>query len=136
MIDNTIREGGCLCGKVRFKVFGKPVRANICHCSQCRKAAGAPYLALAEFPAEAVTWTKGLPAYFGSSDAAERGFCEHCGTTLTFCYIDGDTIDLSISAFDDPSAFPPEEHLWISSKVSWVTLDDDLPKYPRERGSS
>lgn len=34
------REGGCLCGEVRYRVTG-PMRDIIgCHCSQCRRTTG------------------------------------------------------------------------------------------------
>ena len=30
----------------------------------------------------------------------------------------------------DPDALPPECHFFVSSKISWVRLNDDLPQYP------
>ena len=126
-------EGGCLCGRVRYRVTGAPVVSTVCHCSLCRKAAGAPFVAWAEFPAEAFAVTKGEMAWYGSSEAAERGFCRNCGTAITFAYIDGETIDVATATLDDPNAFPPEDHIWTDSKVDWVEVPTDLPAYPKER---
>lgn len=132
-MDTTIHEGGCLCGRVRYQVTGRPLVATVCHCGQCRKAAGAPFVAWAEFPAQAVAISRGKVAWFGSSDAAERGFCRHCGTALSFTFIDGDTIDISTATLDDPNAFPPQDHIWTEFKVGWVELPQGVPAYPRSR---
>lgn len=135
MSSTHTHEGGCQCGRIRYRVTEPANNTTNCHCRQCRLATGAPYVVWSEFPAEAVDFLKSRPSYFKSSDAAERGFCPSCGTSLTFCYFDGDTIDIATATLDDPSAFPPEDHLWTESKVDWITLNDGLPQYPRGRGS-
>jgi len=45
-----MREGGCLCGAVRYRVEGEPEASDICHCETCRRAASAPTLPFAVFP--------------------------------------------------------------------------------------
>ena len=132
-MSTPVHEGGCLCGAVRYRAAGTPVRVTNCHCEMCRKAAGAPFVTWAEFPAEAVSFTAGAPAWHGSSEAAERGFCAACGTALTFATIDGTTIDLTVATLDDPDALPPDDNIWTESKVPWVTLDAAIPAWPRSR---
>ena len=39
-----IREGGCLCGTVRYRVKGNPVRASVCHCTFCKRRTGSAHL--------------------------------------------------------------------------------------------
>ena len=53
--------GGCLCGAVRFEVRAQPHRVGLCHCLDCRKQHGAPFGALAIFPAGQVTFTGDEP---------------------------------------------------------------------------
>ncbi len=130
----SAHAGGCLCGAVRYRATGTPVRVTNCHCEMCRRAAGAPFVTWAEFPAEAVTFTAGAPARHGSSEAAERGFCAACGAALTFAYLDGETIDLTVATLDDPGDFPPEDNIWTESKLPWVALDAAIPAWPRRRG--
>jgi hypothetical protein len=36
---------------------------------------------------------------------------------------------LALAAFDDRHAFAPTEHIWLSAKMDWVRLNDDLPQY-------
>lgn len=107
--------GGCQCGAVRFAAerLGRP---SICHCRMCQKAFGSFFGPLVT--SYGVTWTRGAPKYFWSSDQARRGFCAECGTPLTYEPKDEDHIELAIGAFDDPS---------VAAPVIQVNLTDKLP---------
>jgi hypothetical protein len=65
-----------------------------------------------------------------SSDEAERGFCARCGTPLTFRYLEGERIAVSIGSLDHPEAFPPADQHGIESRLSWVRGLGDLPDRP------
>ena len=75
-----------------------------------------------------LTWTKGEPAFYASSNIAHRGFCRDCGTPLTFADDDRDQIEVTTGSLDDPSAFPMTEHFGIESRVAWVSLNPGLPE--------
>lgn len=45
-----------------------------------RKVSGAPVVAAVTFPQSAFRFTRGGPKYYKSSEFAERGFCEKCGS--------------------------------------------------------
>ena len=124
-----IREGGCLCGAVRFKCEGEPVNVRVCHCRNCQKAMGSPFFARALFAQSAIT-VEGETARYPSSRALDRVFCRNCGARLFSWRRDGTTAGIALAAFDDRDAFAPAEHIWVSEKMAWVRLDDDLPQYP------
>ena len=42
-------KGGCHCGAIRFEVKGKPSWVGACHCVDCRKIRGSPFLVFAEY---------------------------------------------------------------------------------------
>ena len=61
------------------------------------------------------------------SKIARRGFCSHCGTPLSFEFLDSEFMDLSIGSLDDPSAFKPTEHWSVESRIEGWHADDGLP---------
>jgi hypothetical protein len=127
-------EGGCLCGAVRYRAEGAPFHLTNCHCSICRRASGAPFLAWFAVPRATFRWLGAEPAYYQSSTEARRGFCPRCGTQLSFSHRQlPDQIDLTTCSLDDPEALPPQDHIWTASKLGWVALDDGLPAYPQCR---
>ena len=112
------RSGGCQCGAVRFAVSAPLGRASICHCRMCQKAFGGPYGALVSAP-EGLTWTRGAPAYFQSSNRVRRGFCATCGTPLTF-ESDAGPVELAIAAFDDPGGIVPVIQHARAERLPWT----------------
>ena len=122
--------GGCQCGAVRFRA-GRLGRASICHCRMCQKQFGAfygPFVTGFE-----VTWTRGQPKRFQSSNQAWRGFCADCGTPLTF-EVPGREFELAIGAFDNPTVAAPVLQVNPNDKLAFV---DGLPRLPtRQAGES
>src|SRR5437016_2092071 len=94
--------GGCQCGAVRYVLTAQPTNCNICHCRMCQKAGGGPLMAFGSVPIERFEWTRGSPKTFRSSSFAERGFCEACGTPLTYRHA-GATISVTLGSLDDPA---------------------------------
>ncbi|MBD8530323.1 MULTISPECIES: GFA family protein [unclassified Massilia] len=127
-------QGGCFCGAVRYVVDGEPFNSTLCHCSDCRRSAGAPAVAWFSARMEQVRFTKGNPATYRSSEQVLRGFCAACGTTLS--YQDGrqpDEIDIATASLDDPEAAAPRDHTFAGERLSWMHSGDGLPAYPRTR---
>ena len=122
-------EGGCLCGKVRFRVSAPPLDTGYCHCRMCQKNSGAPVVAWATFQAGAFSWTQGRPGMFESSPGARRQFCAACGSYMVFQRDDlPGEISVNIGSFDDPDAFPPRAHIFTESQVRLLHIDDELPR--------
>lgn len=42
-------KGGCHCGTVRYETTGESITHALCHCSDCRRHAGAPMVGWAMF---------------------------------------------------------------------------------------
>ena len=121
--------GGCQCGAVRFRVE-RLGRGSVCHCRMCQKAFGNFYAPL--ISSFGVTWTRGTPAYFQSSNRVRRGFCAACGTPLSYELLDRaaeDEVEMAIAAFDDPARAAPVVQVNPRDKLPFT---DGIPMLPTE----
>ena len=128
--DNSPLTGGCQCGAVRFQVE-RLGSASICHCRMCQKAFGGFFGPLVS--GHGVTWTRGAPSYFQSSNRFRRGFCDKCGTPLTFEALDrsdDDVLEVAIGALDHPELAPPTRQLNLNDRLSYFDGLPDLPARP------
>jgi len=127
-------RGGCFCNAIRYRASGKPTYVNHCHCTDCRRTSGAAFVTWATFPADKLAFIKGEPAELQSSARAVRTFCGRCGTPLTWrAHATPGEIDVTVATMDHPNNFQPQEHTWTQSQVSWLHVEDGLPRYPRQR---
>jgi hypothetical protein len=124
-----VHPGGCLCGAVRFEAHGEPGFTGYCHCRMCQRSSGGPVQVYAGFPADKVVYAS-PPAIYASSPGAERHFCPKCGSQVAFR--DADGMSVNVPCLDDPSVFPPREHIWEESRIAWFHVADDLPRHPRD----
>jgi hypothetical protein len=126
--------GGCLCGRVRYQAAATPFHETMCHCSMCRRAAGAPVVAWFSVPRSTFRVLAGEITHFQSSKSCVRGFCATCGTSLTFASEDfPDELDVTTCSLDDPAALPPRDHVHTRSKLPWISVGDGLAQYPQAR---
>ena len=130
MDEDQIHEGGCLCGAVRWRANGAPLRVAHCHCEMCRRTSGAAFVTGAVFPADAISWEAGKPRLFQSSSDARRGFCTRCGSWLSWHFRD-ERIMMTVGTFDRPESVQPEMHTMAEAQLSWLKLDDGLPRHAR-----
>ncbi len=122
-------EGGCLCGQVRWAATAPPANARVCHCRLCQRWTGGPFFARAVFLAEAFSHT-GQTTRWPTSPRVDRLSCARCGTPMFSQPNDEPArTGVSLATLDDPAALRPECHIWVSSKLDWVRLDDGLPQF-------
>jgi hypothetical protein len=103
-----------------------------CHCSQCRKAHGAAFATFVTVRRERFTLTHGAERVrdFASSAPVLRSFCDRCGSSLFWKDSRApENIDVALGTLDDEPENPPFCHVFVSSKASWDSIHDDLPKY-------
>jgi len=127
-----VSEGGCFCGAIRYRAVERPIGVTHCHCTQCRRHGGGAFQTWVSFEG-GVTFTKGAPRVYRSSDRAERGHCPTCGTPLIFRYVDqAPRISVSVGSLDTPETVVATRHYWTSETLPWLRLDDYLPRRRRQ----
>ena len=76
--------GGCHCGAIRYQAEGEALTHALCHCTDCRRHAGAPMVGWTMYPQGAVKVTRGTLKVYESSQHGRRHFCPDCGTGLFY----------------------------------------------------
>ncbi|HEX4299036.1 MAG TPA: GFA family protein [Devosia sp.] len=120
--------GGCQCGAVRYRVDGPLRHASICNCRMCQKALGNLFGSWAEFAAP-VVWTRGRPSVFRSSGNVQRGFCNLCGTPLTYQWGTRNP-SITIGSFDRPNDIVPSGEVARDNRHPLLGHVDELAAEP------
>lgn len=121
-------EGRCHCGHVRYEAHGTPFNATVCHCADCRRAAGAPIVGWFSIPRSGYRVVAGEPALYASSPGVERSFCPRCGTSLTYASArHPEEIDVTMASLEDPAAMPPADQVLLTNRLPWIFTLPDLP---------
>ena len=126
-------DGGCLCGSVRFTCDAKPINVFYCHCLDCQKESGCPFITEIYIAKSSVEITGDTTRYSQLGDSGKlvhRNFCTACGTVILSEFdAEPDNVCLKACSLDDPSWLTPEFHLYISRKQPWLTISDGLPQH-------
>lgn len=125
--------GGCHCGKIRYEASGEAITHALCHCTDCRRCAGAPMVGWTMYPQGAVKLTQGQPKTYASSTDGRREFCGDCGTGLFYtneAILPG-IIDIQSATLDDPDALAPQAHIQVAERIGWMAQAHELPMFDR-----
>jgi hypothetical protein len=125
--------GGCHCGAIRYEAKGEALTHALCHCTDCRRHAGAPMVAWTMYAEDAVKVTQGEAKVYESSQHGRRHFCPNCGTGLfyTNAQIMPGIIDIQSATYDDPDAVPPMVHVQVAERIHWMERAHELPVFDR-----
>ena len=111
------RLGGCMCGEVRYRVEGEPIRVGLCHCKDCRTYSGSAFTFFAVWPRGKFAMTGHIGTYAG------RCFCLNCGARLFS--LTADEAEVMVGSLEQaPSDLYPGYELWMPRREGWLP---DLP---------
>lgn len=124
MMDHII--GGCMCGRVRYACTSEPLYVGYCHCRSCRHHSGAAVAGMLVFEPEHVRFTRSRLSTYESSPGVERGFCSHCGTSLS--WQGRRLISVHIGTLDNPDEYAPKLHWRYEERTPWCDVGSGLPQ--------
>lgn len=125
-----------MCGAVRYRIERAPIFVHCCHCTECQRQNGSAFAVNALVETDCVTILAGgtetahMPAASGRGQTVHR--CGRCGTLLWSHYAGaGAAIAfVRVGTLDDPTALPPDIHIFTSTKAPWVILPTGVPAVP------
>ena len=131
MPDGTTHfDGGCTCGHVRYRMSSGPLIVHGCHCTWCQRQSGTAFAINAIIESDRVSLLQGdveemmIPSPGGKGQLMAR--CPKCRVTVWSQYYFGGYRKyfkfIRAGTLDDPTAMPPDVHIFTSTKQPWVLL--------------
>jgi hypothetical protein len=122
-------DGGCECGRVRYRLEGDPIFVNCCHCRQCQKLSGSAFAMNAMVERDRVAVTDGAEALETARGGGAR--CGACGVILwgTHPMFGENILFLRVGTLDEGEALAPDAHFFVRSKHPWVTVPEGIPAF-------
>ena len=127
----TAREinGQCLCGAVTVRATVSDPILRACHCEMCRRHTSAMFMSLATDPGS--IRIAGPAKSYRSSEWAERGFCETCGSTLWYGTVDDGQRHISAGLFDNAAGAKLKLEFFADRKPEGYALAGDHRRLTR-----
>ncbi|KGT48742.1 MULTISPECIES: GFA family protein [Acinetobacter] len=117
----------CLCGATQFEVELKNHEVAACHCSMCRRQTSGPLLSI-DIEKMDFTEQQYLSVY-SSSEWAERGFCNACGTMLFWRTKDHSFANINVFTLDElPEDLNLNLEIYIDSKPTFYAFNNQTKK--------
>ncbi|WP_421862323.1 GFA family protein [Parvibaculum sp.] len=116
------REGGCLCGRVRFKITAPPLLTMVCHCKGCQRLTASAFSLSAGIPSDSFEVVQGEPVIGALHGAHRHFFCDYCKSWL-FTRPEGMDwfVNVRATMLDDPAGFAtPFVETASKERLPWV----------------
>ncbi len=121
MSDIAKGKGSCLCGAVQLTARSVSKSVGACHCGMCRKWGGGPLVAVNCGNEVSFEGEENI-SIFNSSDWAERGFCNQCGSHLFYRLKESKQHIIPTGLFEDQESFVFDNQVFIDKKPSFYSF--------------
>ena len=126
-----LREGGCSCGAVRYRLASEPLFVNCCHCLNCQRQTGSAFVINLLIESDRVELLAGEPQAIDvprDDGSAQRIYrCPNCQVAVFSEYGWPEVKFVRGGTLDEPSSVSPDVHIFTKSKQFWVVLLESVP---------
>ena len=125
--------GSCLCGNVKFKLFGEIDGFYFCHCLRCRRSTGSAHASNIFTKPENIEWLAGeqmIQRYeLPEAERFAKQFCSKCGSGVPYVNRDETKLVIPAGSLTEPIGFPPGKNIYWESRAKWYELGLEAPKH-------
>ena len=131
MDNDEFFDGGCDCRAVRYRLRSRPMFVHCCHCRWCQRESGTAFALNALIETDRVELLASpvdvvdTPSHSGQGQRIAR--CPTCRIAVWSHYSSPHLSFVRVGTLDEPDRFPPDIHIFASSKQPWVRLSGDVP---------
>ncbi len=122
-------SGHCTCGTVHYRADVAPLITHCCHCSWCQRETGSAFVVNALVERDQLV-VEGLVEIVDTPSCSGRGQkitrCPTCRVALWSSYSSPAFAFVRVGTMDEPSRFPPDVHIFTSTRQPWVQLPDGV----------
>ena len=120
-------EGGCACGRVRYRLTSAPMFVHCCHCRDCQRQCGSAFVLNALIETSRIALLVGAPEAAGVPTESGRPHiihrCPDCRVALWSDYGGRPALRfVRVGTLDQPGELPPDVHIFTRSRLPWVVL--------------
>jgi hypothetical protein len=120
------REGGCMCGAVRYEAdFAETF--NACFCKMCQRWASGMFMG-AHTVNFKITKGEGDLSVFKSSDWAQRGFCAKCGSNLYYHAPEFGDPSVALGSLDDTDDVRMAIQFYVDQQPQGLEIANETKK--------
>lgn len=127
-----MKTGSCLCGSVKFELHGPFDPVVACHCTQCRKQTGNYWSSTRSADSDLKFISNDTLTWYRTSEAAQRGFCQACGSTL-FWKADGrSTTSICAGSIDGKTGLALDGHIYVADAGDYYEIAGGSYRLPKD----
>ncbi|GJD19128.1 Glutathione-dependent formaldehyde-activating, GFA [Rivularia sp. IAM M-261] len=124
MSNASVVKGSCLCGAVNVEAKNMSNHVGACHCNMCRKWGGGAFLAVECGSDVSFEGEENIGVY-ESSEWAERGFCQRCGSHLFYKLKQNNQYFMPAGIFDGSEGLVFDHQVFIDEKPDYYSFANE-----------
>ncbi|KAF1939275.1 hypothetical protein EJ02DRAFT_259923 [Clathrospora elynae] len=120
--------GSCVCNTIRYRLLTSPLYCYACHCTDCQKSTGSAFSLALDIERHNIKIISPASPVFATREQKPGAFynhvqCPKCKGELWNNHTPVEAVcTLKVGTLDFPSLMEPDLHIFVDSKLDWVTL--------------